>query len=64
MTDKRDYREETFLNAAEFSLLRELAGFYGLSKSAMLRLCLHQVGDEFMRKQRLNDTAEKAEVCR
>lgn len=58
MMDKRDFREETALNAAEFALLRVMAGHFGLSKSATLRYCLHVVGKDFMRKRRASDTDE------
>lgn len=54
--DKRDFREETLLNASEEALLIMLSGQHGLNKSAMLRLCLHIVGDDFIRKRRLSDT--------
>ena len=56
MNNRRDFREETKLNAAEFALLREVAGQLGLSKSAALRYCLHSVGKNFMRKRRAEDT--------
>lgn len=54
--DKRDFREETQLNAAEERLLEYVAGKYGVSKSAALRLCLHVVGDDLVRKDRLAAT--------
>ena len=54
--DKRDFREETALNAAEERLLKYVAETFGISKSAALRLCLHQVGDELIRKEKLRDT--------
>lgn len=53
---KRDFREETLLNAAEFSLLKALSNSLGQSKSATLRYCLHVVGDQFIRNQCLKDT--------
>lgn len=56
--DKRDFREETALNAAEESLLIMVAGRYGVSKSAALRIALHIVGDNIMRKDRLAETGE------
>jgi len=56
MHDIRDFREETALNSAEELLLKTLAGTMGLSKSAVLRLALHQLGDQYMRKQVANDT--------
>jgi len=56
MNDKRDFREETLLNAAEERLLTFVAGKYGVSKSSALRLCLHVVGDDLVRKDRLADT--------
>lgn len=62
MHDKRDYREETALNAAEERLLAYVAGKYGVSKSAALRLCLHRVGDDLLRKERLAATGEFTEV--
>lgn len=61
MIEKRDFREETALNAAEWALLRTLAGQLGISKSATLRYCLHTVGNDFMRKRRASDTVETTE---
>lgn len=61
MENKRDFREETNLNAAEFALLRTMAGQFGISKSATLRYCLHKVGNDFMRKRRSDDTYEISE---
>jgi len=61
MKNRRDFREETNLNAAEFALLRMIAGQLGLSKSAALRYCLHSVGKDFMRKRRAADTNELSE---
>lgn len=61
MQDKRDFREETALNAAEFALLRLMAGQLGLSKSATIRYCIHQVGKDCMRKRRVSDTDESTE---
>lgn len=60
MNNRRDFREETKLNAAEFALLREVAGQLGLSKSAALRYCLHSVGKNFMRKRRAADTDDES----
>ena len=54
--DRRDFREETQLNSAEFYMLRDLAGQLGLSKAAVLRLALHQLGDKFITEQRLRET--------
>jgi hypothetical protein len=54
--DKRDFREETALNAAEELLLKYVAGKLGTSKSAALRVCLHIVGDDLRRKERLTET--------
>ncbi len=54
--NKRDFREETNLNAAEFALLKELAGELGLSKSAALRYCLHEIGDKVIRSKHVRDT--------
>ena len=62
--DKRDFREETLLNASEEALLMMLSGRHGLTKSAMLRTCLHIVGDDFIRKDRLKDTGELTEDFR
>jgi len=59
--DKRDFREETSLNASEEALLMMLAGRYGVSKSGMLRVCLHIVGDDVIRKDRLSDTGRLTE---
>lgn len=60
--NKRDYREETLLNAAEFALLREIAGDLGLSKAAALRYCMHVVGDDHMRRKRLAETGRLTDV--
>ena len=57
--EKRDFREETHLNAAEWQMLRSIAGRYGVSKSAALRLCLHIVGDKITRDELMKDTDEK-----
>ncbi len=59
--EKRDFREETALNASEEALLMMLSGRHGLTKSAMLRLCLHIVGDDFIRKGLLKDTGASTE---
>ena len=56
MAEKRDFREETLLNAAEFSLLREMSGDLGIAKAAVLRYCLHVVGNEFIKNKRLKET--------
>lgn len=56
MAEKRDFREETVLNSAEFALLKNLASELGLSKSAVLRFALHFLGDHVTRKKRLSDT--------
>jgi len=61
-TDKRDFREETQLNAAEERLLIYVAGKYGVSKSAALRICLHAVGDDLVRKERLAATGISTEL--
>lgn len=61
MKNNRDFREETALNAAEFALLRAIAGQLGLSKSATIRYCIHAIGKDFMRKRRVSDTAELTE---
>lgn len=60
--DKRDFREETALNAAEETLLVYVAGKYGVSKSAALRICLHIVGDNLMRNDRCGDTGKLTEL--
>jgi len=62
MKEKRDYREETALNAAEEALLHEIAGKFGVSKSAALRICLHHVGDHITRQSRLQDTGILTDV--
>ena len=62
MTDKHDYREEIYINAAEYALLRELAGELGLSKSATWRYCLHRVGDDHMRRKRMAETGKVVEI--
>lgn len=56
MSNKRDYREETQLNSAEFILLKHIAGKFGISKSAALRMCLHIVGDDLNRKEIMRET--------
>lgn len=56
MAEKRDFREETALNAAEFSLLKFCGGELGLSKSATLRFALHLLGDNLIKNKRLKDT--------
>ena len=61
MIDKRDYREETALNAAEFALLKFVSSELGQSKSATLRYCLHRIGDELMRNKRLRETGLSTE---
>jgi len=53
---KRDFREETALNVAEFTLLKLLAQELGLSKSAILRLALHQLGNKFIKDKILKET--------
>jgi len=53
---KRDFREETALNVAEFTLLKLLAQELGLSKSAILRLALHQLGSKFIKDKILKET--------
>jgi len=60
--DKRDFREETLLNAAEWNMLKKVAGKYGVSKAAALRLCLHVVGDKITRDEMLTPTVELPEV--
>jgi hypothetical protein len=60
--DKRDFREETNLNAAEERLLKYIADKLGVSKSAAMRLCIHIVGDDLLRKERLADTGILSEV--
>jgi len=62
MTDRRDYREETLLNAAEFALLREISGDLGLSKSSAIRYCIHVVGDDLMRRKRQAETGRVTEL--
>jgi len=54
--NKRDYREETAFNAAEERLLVWSSGKLGLSKSATLRLALHRLGDDLLRKEKLSET--------
>lgn len=56
MADKRDFREETALNAAEFVLLKSLTGKLGLSKAAVLRYALHFLGDHVIKNEQLKDT--------
>ena len=62
--DKRDFREETLLNASEFTLLREIAGDLGLSKSAAIRYCIHVVGSDLIRRKHQFDTRMLPEVLR
>jgi len=62
MNEKRDFREETLLNAAEEALLKEISGKFGVSKSAALRICLHHVGDQITRQSRLRDTGILTDV--
>ena len=59
--NKRDYREETALNAAEYRQLQYLAGRLGLSKRATLRYCFLQVADKVTRQELARDTAEVSE---
>jgi hypothetical protein len=56
LEDKRDFREETLLNAAEWQQLKAICGKYGVSKAAGIRLCIHIVGDKLTRDERLRDT--------
>ena len=56
--DKRDFREETLLNSAEFRLLMELKGKFGISKAAVLRYGLLKLGDDLLRKERLMELEE------
>ena len=60
--DKRDFREETNLNAAEERLLVFVAGKLGVSKSAALRIALHALGDDLVRKDRLAETGLISEL--
>jgi hypothetical protein len=53
---KRDFREETALNVAEFTLLKQLAQELGLSKSATLRFALHHLGSKFIKDKILKET--------
>lgn len=62
MTNKRDFREETQLNAAEWNQLKNIAGKYGLSKSAALRLCIHLVGDKITRDEAMKSTGGLPEL--
>lgn len=62
ITDKRDFREETLLNAAEWNMLKQISGKYGVSKAAALRLCLHIVGDKITRDEALNSTGNAPEL--
>lgn len=62
--DKRDFREETLLNASEFTLLREIAGDLGLSKSATIRYCIHVVGADLIRRKHQFNTRILPEVLR
>jgi hypothetical protein len=54
--EKRDFREETLLNAAEWQLLKACSGRLGLSKSATLRFALLQLGNKITREEVLSDT--------
>ena len=56
MIDKRDFREETNLNAAEERLLVWAAAKMGISKSAALRMALLRLGDDLVRQERLTET--------
>lgn len=56
MIDKRDFREETNLNAAEERLLVFIAGKLGVSKSAALRLALLRLGDHLVKEERFSAT--------
>lgn len=58
---KRDFREETALNSAEYSLLKTLSSELGLSKAAVIRFALHQLGDKFMRNERMRETGLSTE---
>lgn len=53
--DKRDFREETLLNSAEFRLLIDLKSHYGISKAAVLRYGLLQLGDNHLREERMSE---------
>lgn len=56
LDEKRDFREETALNAAEFQSLRHCAARLGLSKSSTLRLALHRLCDQITREELLEAT--------
>jgi len=53
---KRDFREETLLNAAEWNMLKTVAGKYGVSKSAVLRMGLLALGDKITRAEAMQNT--------
>ncbi len=54
--DKRDFREETMLNASEFQSLKRISGKYGISKMAVLRMGLHYLDDKITREELMRDT--------
>jgi hypothetical protein len=60
--DKRDFREETLLNATEERALKQLATEFGLSKSSTLRHCLLMVVDHVARKERIASIGEFTEL--
>lgn len=62
--EKRDFREETALNAAEFQSLRHCAARLGLSKSATLRFALHQLCDQITRRELQEATGFVADELR
>ena len=62
MLEKRDFREETLLNATEERALKQLSTEFGLSKSATLRHCLLLVVDHVARKERVAAIGELTEL--
>jgi transcriptional antiterminator len=56
MNDKRDFLEETLLNAAEYVLLKEVAAEIGLSKSSVLRHCLLEVWHKVIQRKRARES--------
>ena len=62
MQDKRYFRAETFLNAAEEIMLNHIAGKFGVSKSAAIRICLHHVGDHLTQQAHAENTGIITEV--
>lgn len=62
--DKRDFREETALNAAEFQSLRHCSARLGLTKSATLRLALHLLCDQITRQELQDATGIGSEDIR